>query len=172
MLALLAVARSIDPLIQQALAAIGEARMNLQNAIMTVCILPVAFFFAAGGWGINGVAVAWLLLGPLLFSRLLFRALRRIELPRRQYFAALWPAVSGCLVMSIAVIAVQRSGVASRSLYFSLAVQVATGAVTYVAALFVLHRNRLVQLRNIIAVLRSRKAVAGQPAPPVPAPTA
>jgi O-antigen/teichoic acid export membrane protein len=169
-LALLALARSIDPLIQQVLSAIGEAKMNLENAVVTVCVIPLAFVFAAGGWGINGVAVAWLILGPLLFSRLWFKAFRRIELPPHQYFGALWPAVSGCLVMSIAVIAVNRSAIAGTSVYTSLTVQVVTGVLTYAATLLLLHRDRVLKLRKVITVLRSKKAVTIE-APPVPSPT-
>jgi PST family polysaccharide transporter len=156
-LALLAIPRSIDPLVQQVLSAIGEAKMNLENGIVTVCVLPPAFFFAAGGWGISGVAVAWLILGPLLFGRLLRKALRRIDMPARAYFGALWPAISGCLIMAVAVMAVNRWGVAGMSLHTSLAVQVATGALTYAGTLLLLHRDRVMRLRTIIAVLRSRK---------------
>jgi PST family polysaccharide transporter len=171
-LAILATVRSIDPLVQQVLAAIGETRVNLENAIVTVCILPLGFILAAGGWGINGVAVAWLVLGPLLFGRLLFRALRRIGLPAREYFGALWPAVSGCLVMSVGVMAVKRALMGGGSLYGSVIVQILTGVVCYAGTLLLLHRGRVLKLRGVLSVLRAPNPGLADTAPTVPPVTA
>lgn len=157
LLAILATVRSIDPLVQQVLSAIGAAHLNLQNAILTLCILPPAFVIAADGWGLTGVAITWLVLGPLMFSRLLLQALGRIGLSPRQYFGSLLPAVSGCLVMAGGVVLADRMFLGTALLYQSLGVKVLVGAGIYVATLFVLHRDRLMMVRDAVRVLRSRQ---------------
>jgi O-antigen/teichoic acid export membrane protein len=172
MLAIVATVRSIDPLVQQVLAAIGQTQINLENALVTVCVLPPTFIFAAGGWGVDGVAVAWLVAGPLLFSRLLFRALRRIEMPAAEYFSALWPAVSACLAMSAGVIAVKRAEIGGGSLYLSVIVQILTGVVCYVGTLLLLHRERVLKLAGVIRVLRSPNPKLVETASAVPPVTA
>ena len=157
LLAILATVRSIDPLVQQTMAALGESRTNLNNSLLTVCILPFGLY-AGTNWGLLGVTVAWLIIGPLLFGRLLFIALRRIELPPRQYFASLWPATSACLVMALTVILVERLFLGHASVYVSLGSKIAVGAVAYVLALLVFHRQRVLMIRDLLKSMRQRSA--------------
>lgn len=180
MLSILACVRSIDPLLQQALTAIGEARMNLNNTLLTVCVLPFGLYGglllgesltgmprgtdAALGGAINGVAVAWLILGPLLFSRLLFKGLARIELPVRQYAAALWPAVSGSLLMAAVVMVISVIQPSRTIVWF--VIKVVAGAVTYVLTLLLMHRERVMVARELIAMLRSKTPIVAPPAQP------
>jgi PST family polysaccharide transporter len=179
MLAILACVRSIDPLLQQALAAIDEAKMNLNNTVVTVCVLPFGLYAGltfgeyltgappgtevAISGAINGVALAWLILGPILFSRLLLRGLARIQLPLGKYAAALWPAVSGCLLMSAVVITIDITQPSRRFGWF--VVKIIAGALTYGATLLLLHRDRVLMAREIVKKLRR-----GSPAPPMPQP--
>ena len=158
LLALLATVRSVQPLIPQVLFAIGQSRLNMRNAMLTVLVLPICFVLASH-WGISGVAVAWLIVGPLMFSPLLLRTLRLIELPPRQYFVALWPASSGCLVMACVVMSVDRVFLGGVPPYASLIIKIVIGALAYSAALFAFHRARIATLREMLRVVRERRPV-------------
>jgi PST family polysaccharide transporter len=160
LLALLAIVRSVIPLVSQVVAALGQQRMNRDNAILMLCTMPVAFVLAGGAWGINGVAAAWVTLGPLLMGRLAHRTFRRIELPWAKYFGALWPAVSGCLVMTVVVIGIDIAALEGVSPLPALIVKSLAGAVTYAAALLLLQGERIRKLRGVLATVRSRKVVA------------
>lgn len=163
LLAVVATVRSVQPLIPQVLFAIGESRLNMRNAMLTALMLPVCFVLASR-WGISGVAGAWLIVGPLMFSPLLLRTLRLIELPAKQYFTSLWPATSGCLVMACAVISLDGAFLDGMPAYLSLAIKIVLGALAYAVTLFVFHRNRIATLREMLRVLREKKpAVPASP---------
>jgi O-antigen/teichoic acid export membrane protein len=162
LLAILATIRSVQPLIPQVLATMGEARTNMRNALLTLLILPGAFFLATR-WGIAGVASAWLILGPLTLSPLMVRAFRLIKLPPGSYFGSLWPATSSCLVMACAVITVDRAFLGSAPLHVSLITKILIGAASYVIALFVIHRKRLLVLREVFRLFRGRPSPHSHP---------
>jgi PST family polysaccharide transporter len=162
LLALAATYRSIQPLIPQVLFAIGESRLNLQNALLTAFVLPVGFVVASR-WGIRGVAAAWLVIGPIMFGVLLLRTLRLIQLPLKRYLASLWPAISSCLLMVAAVFGVRRLLPVGGSVYLSLIVNMVVGGAAYVSVLLLFHRNRVKALRTMLAVVRGRPSVAPLP---------
>jgi len=156
LLAVLATVRSVQPLIPQVLFAIGESRLIMRNAMLTTLVLPVCFVLASR-WGISGVAWAWLIVGPLMFSPLLLRTFRLIELPAKQYLLSLWPATSGCLAMVCAVISVERAFLSGAPAYVSLIIKIVIGALSYAATLFTVHRTRVSVLRGMLRVLRERR---------------
>jgi hypothetical protein len=134
----------------------------MRYALLTLLVLPVAFFLATR-WGIAGVAAAWLVLGPVTVSPLLVRALRLIRMPARDYFASLWPATSSCLIMSGAVIVVDKLFLLAAPPYVSLLIKIVVGAVSYAAGLFVFHRRRLLIVREALPLLRGGKLPLTQP---------
>ena len=161
LLAILATIKSVSPLIPQVLAAIGEARTNMRISLMTLAVLPTAFLIATR-WGIAGVAMAWLVLGPVMLSPLMIRAFRLIQLPAGSYFRALWPATSSCLVMAAAVIVVNRLFLSHSPLYVALIGKVAVGAVSYAAALLLLHGKRVAAIRKVLPTLRKKPEAAAE----------
>ncbi len=164
LLAIVATYRSVQPLFPQFLAAIGEARRNMNNTLLTVAVIPFGFYFASH-WGPNGVAAAWVILGPLLFSPLFVVSLRLIGLPKRKYFLALWPATSGCLVMTAAILVADRAILRDVSPLVSLITKIALGVVSYTGTLFALHHRRIFLLRDMIRTLRGGAPAAADPAP-------
>jgi PST family polysaccharide transporter len=164
LLAVAATVRSIQPLIGQVLFALGESRVIMRNALLTAVVLPVCFVLATR-WGISGVAVAWLIVGPLMISPLFLRTLRLIDLPAKQYFNSLWPATSGCLIMVGAVISVDRAFLGGAPAYLSLIVKIVVGASSYAAMLLTFHRARIATLRGMLHTLRERRPIAVHQSP-------
>ena len=171
LLAILATFRSVIPLIPGVLAAIGESRLNMNNGLMTLLVLPPAFYVCSRQWGIAGVAAAWLILGPVLFSPCLLATLRRIDLPARKYFGALWPATNACLVMTIVVLGVEYEFLRQAPVYVSLIAKIAVGGVAYAGTLVALHGKHLSVLTELRRVVRSRPPASPVTGEPVPART-
>jgi PST family polysaccharide transporter len=164
LLAVLATFRSVQPLVTQVLFALGESRVIMRNAVLTALLLPLCFVLASN-WGISGVAWAWLIVGPLMFSPLLLRTLRLIELPAKRYFISLWPATSGCLIMVGAVISVDHAFLGGAPAYLSLIVKIVIGALSYGAMLLAFHRARVATLRRMLRTLRERRPTGVYPSP-------
>jgi teichuronic acid exporter len=161
LLAILAMVRSIDPLVNQVLSARGRAALNFRNAMYTLAVVPFGLY-AGAQWGLEGVAVAALILVPLFFCRLLSLALRELELRASEYVAALWPAVSSAAAMAGVVFLAERTILGSAHDMTTLVSKIALGAAAYAGALFVLHRKRVLRMRDFAMRLRSSR-------PPVPA---
>jgi PST family polysaccharide transporter len=162
-LALFSAFRSVQPLFPQVMSAIGEARENMKNSLLTVCVLPLGFY-AASRWGIVGVARAWVVLAPLLFLPLFRTTCQRIDMKPTQYLGALWPATSGCLVMAGVVAALNRFVVAGLPSILLLVAKIVVGAIVYVAAILLLHRKRVALVRSVVRSIRSRPAAPSEEA--------
>jgi teichuronic acid exporter len=151
LLAIVATFRSVQPLIPQVLMALRESRRTMNNTLLTVLVLPLGFY-AASRWGINGVAVAWLIMYPILAAPLFIRTFSMLELPVRKYVASLWPATSSCLVMAGAV---GLAEIAFPHGHVSLITKILVGGVSYAGSLLVLHRQRVQVLRGFMRQLRT-----------------
>lgn len=151
LLAVVATFRSVQPLIPQVLMALRESRRTMNNTLLTVLVLPLGFYVASR-WGINGVAVAWLIMYPILAAPLFVRTFRLLELPIRKYVDSLWPATSSCLVMAGAVGLVE---IAFPQSHISLWIKILVGGVAYAGSLLVLHRQRVLVLRSLLRQLRT-----------------
>jgi teichuronic acid exporter len=151
LLAVVATFRSVQPLIPQVLMALRESRRTMNNTLLTVLVLPLGFY-AASRWGINGVAVAWLIMYPILAAPLFIRTFHMLELPVRKYVDSLWPATSSCLVMAGAV---GLAEIAFPHGHVSLITKILVGGAAYTGSLLVLHRQRVLVLRDFIRQLRT-----------------
>ena len=155
-LAIVATFRSIQPLIPQVLAALRESRRNMNNTLLTVLVLPLGFYVASR-WGIGGVAISWLILYPLLAAPLFSRTFRMIGLPVRSYVDSLWPATSSCVVMAGVVTLVGSAFAPDGPSYMLLVAKVLAGGAAYAGSLLVLHRQRILVLRDLLRLLRTGK---------------
>jgi len=116
--------------------------------------MPLAFLVGSH-WGINGIASAWLIAYPLMLIPLYRRAMRGLQMPARDYFAAVFPAVSATTIMTVAVLAVRRLFlVAWFSPVASLISSVLVGAAAYVAVLVIFHRHRVTKFAHLLKALR------------------
>lgn len=152
--------RCLSSLFSQALLALDETRQSVRIGVVQVLILPALFYVAARRWGIDGVAVAWLVGHPLItVPMLLTFTLRRVDTRLRTLLRALWPAVSSAGAMTVVVL-VLRAGLQTAGGATRLALCVAAGAGTYAAILLVAHRARLSVFLSAARSLRARPAAA------------
>jgi len=142
LLALHALIRSNVILLAPVLNVVGEERFAMWNSLTTAIVLPVAFYIASQ-WGTGGIAAVWVVLYPFLAFPLYWRLFRRIEMSTKEYFAALWPALSGCIAMTVSVEALKRLLTPGSPLYIRFASETLVGAAVYALALVMLHRDWL-----------------------------
>jgi len=142
-LAIYSTVRTITPTASQVLVVTGDTRFLMYIAGMGAIALPAAFYIGSF-WGTIGIATAWTIVHPLaVYFPLNTRLLRRLDLPVRNYLRALWPAVSGCLLMAAAVAAVRTFVPLAPATGIRLALEVLAGAIAYSACLLLFHRNRV-----------------------------
>jgi teichuronic acid exporter len=166
LLAIVATFRSIQPLIPQVLVALRQSRRNMNNTLLTVLVLPLGFYVASR-WGIGGVALAWLIMYPLLAAPLFARTFRMIGLPVSKYLGALWPGTSSCVIMAGAVTLI-GSAFPNGSSYMLLLTKILVGAVSYTGSLLLFHRQRVLGLHDVLRLLRTgARPAAPQPNPAV-----
>src|SRR5207253_11125589 len=71
--------RSITPLLPQVLQIIRDSRFEMWRMVAAAVVMPTSFYFAAQRWGTVGLAMAWMLVDPLLAFVLYRRVFRRSE---------------------------------------------------------------------------------------------
>ena len=158
-LAMYATLRSLVTLLPQVLNAVGESRYALFNNVIAVIVLPPSFWLASR-YGAAGIAAVWATVYPLVVLRLYAKVFRSIEMSATEYLRALWPAVSGCLLMAAAVLALRVALPSNTPVWASVAAEVIAGAMAYAATMLVLHRDRVGAFRSVLRDLRGRPAPA------------
>ncbi len=161
LLAAYAAFRSLTPLLPQVLQIIRDSRFEMWRMVAAAVVMPTSFYFAAERWGTVGLAVAWMLVDPLLVLVLFRRVFSKIELSAWAYLAALWPALSGTAVMAAAVLAVGVLSPGEWTPSLRLAAKVGVGVITYGLVCLALRRERLKAFYEL--VVAARRGSEGRP---------
>jgi teichuronic acid exporter len=137
--------RSIWSLNTPLLMAKGRTRLVLWNHVLQAAVLPVGFYVGAG-YGLEGVATAWLILWPLLFAIMTWQALGAIGLTLGSYMRALKHASLGSAVMVAIVTVVQQRLLAEVPRAVELAVTCGLGIVLYASYQVLFNRDALSEM--------------------------
>jgi O-antigen/teichoic acid export membrane protein len=138
----------IMPLFGQVLNVTGGERFAMMNNFLQLLVMPVLFAIGGYYWGVNGIAIAWVVGHPFLAMRLARYTLRRIELPLPQYFReSLVPSLTGCVLMAVAVLGLQTVWNDGHSA-LRFGTEIILGALTYCATMWFLFRERLERIRG------------------------
>ena len=146
--------RSVTPLLQQTLVAMGEAAFEMRVSMLMLTVLPVGFVLGSR-YGLGGVAAAWLVLHPACTMLNLRRVCRRLEMSVLDYAAALRPALVGGVAMAAAVVGTSLSLPEGAGHGVRLAAEIAVGAVTYAGVMLLTHGARLGALRAALREVRA-----------------
>jgi O-antigen/teichoic acid export membrane protein len=139
------------------LTAIRSTRFTMWQSLANLVILPVSFYIGSR-WGTGGIAGVWVLVFPLLQISVYWHLFRGIEMTTKEYFGALWPAASGCVLMAVAVGALKHFLNPTWPDYARFAVEVLAGISVYALALIAMHRERLVALARLVRNFRAQPA--------------
>src|SRR5574338_492981 len=80
-----------------------------------------------------------------------------------QFTKALWPAISACSLMAIAVLTVKAGLPSELPVWIQLVVEVLVGAATYVSTLMTAYRERLMTFWRLVVPGRSEHTYAWVP---------
>jgi teichuronic acid exporter len=152
-LAFYAAFRSITALPAQVLIVIGESRFAMRTGVLAAAVLPIAFYVGSA-WGVVGIAAAWAIVHPIVVMPLFWRVFARIQLSAAQYVRALWPALSGSMLMIMVVLLIGWQLPDDQQPVYALLFKMAAGAATYVAALLLFHRAHVLGFLRTFRLLR------------------
>lgn len=134
------------------LTARGKSKLLVRLAMFHATVVTLAYFVGSH-WGLMGVAVAWFGSFTVVRTVLLWLSLREIEVPFRQYFAAIAPPVLAALGMTAVVLLVQPFVPGLPGSVERLALTVGAGAVAYGLLLLLLDRSFGRELKGILLEL-------------------
>jgi PST family polysaccharide transporter len=154
LLAILAAMRSITTLFPSILFARRHSRFVMWNTVIAAVVFPAAFYYGSR-WSTTGIALAWILLYPVITTPFIWRTFQEIELPVGTYLQSLAPALRACLVMTVTVVAVRLAMPLAWPLAMRFAISVLSGTLAYTALLALVDRRRL---REFYAVLKSARS--------------
>jgi teichuronic acid exporter len=143
-------------LIGQVLVWTGQFRANMWCSILAGVVLPVGFWVGTR-WGLEGVALAWSILFPLVNLPAMVIALRTIGAGFGAWLNSLLPAAVSCAVMSAAMLGMRATLPPHTSVALSAVAVCAVGAVAYLAALWLLFRRRALVIIDFLRALRSQQ---------------
>lgn len=101
--------RAIETINSPVTMARGRPRVLVGNTMLTAIVLPISFYVGAKQGGITGVAMAWLLVRPVLFAIVTYRTLTVVELGVRRYLSGVWHPIAGSIAMIAVVMSVNAS---------------------------------------------------------------
>jgi len=156
-LATYAAVRSVASLLPPILFVTGGSRFGMFNGLWAMVVFPIAFYIGSA-WGVLGIAVAWMVVHPLSLLPIYWRVFSTIQLTAGQYLKALWPALSGTVVMAIAVLSAKLFLPVNSSLALRFLALVAVGGAAYLATTVGLHRARVQTFLSLIRAARSPQA--------------
>jgi len=151
--------RSLVPIIWAILNVVGDSAYSMWSSMAMAVVLPCAFLVGSH-WGNACIAAAWMIGFPIVGIPVTARVFRRIEMPWTEFFRVLMPAITGCLMMTAAVLGLKNFLPDSFSIGLRLALFVLAGAVAYILVAGSLSYSRRHALKKAIALLRNRGASA------------
>jgi len=158
MLCLVAMIKSISQIIPTLLYARGKAKLVLKYNFACLFIVPISIGFGSQ-FGINGVALAMLIVYPLLSLYYFWYGLVELDIRVFSYLANLIPATVATAFMAFIVVGLQYSSrlFLKNNVCFTLIGSCVIGAIAYLSFLAVCHRSILNEVAGIFTSLKMRR---------------
>ena len=148
----------VMPLFGQVLNVTGGEGFAMRNNLLQLAVMPVVFAIGGYYWGVNGIAMGWVVGHPFLAFRLARYTLKTIDLPFLKYLReALVPALVGCLLMIVAVLGVRAVWYQNEPTMARFGLQILGGAMAYCGALLLLYRRRIIGIRGFVQSMLNAK---------------
>jgi O-antigen/teichoic acid export membrane protein len=154
LLAIYATFRCVMPLLPQVLVVSGDTIFLMWSTIITCLIIPIAFIIGSR-WGTSGIAAAWVLAYPINAIPMYVRTARRIRMSIGEYLRALRPAIDGCVGMTAAVLLLKWALPPTIFPLGRLLAEVSSGALVYVGAQLLFHRDRVMSFCHSGKMIRA-----------------
>jgi O-antigen/teichoic acid export membrane protein len=132
----------------------GQASFPAKCGVLTVLILPPAFYVAGLRWSTQGIATVWLTVYPLVLIPVFVRVFKTLRIGLREYAACIAPTLASAAFMTAIVIGA-RMLTADAPLITRFIFEVVTGAAAFIGAVVSLQKRRLGEVAALIRDLRS-----------------
>jgi O-antigen/teichoic acid export membrane protein len=147
------VVRVSGMLITPALTSRGKEKQALYYSVAGMIVLPAGFIVGVQ-FGLQGIALAWILVYPLLYSMLLRFLNADLAVTLRDLIGVSKPTLVATAAMTASVLLLQEA-VMELGHGGRLAGGIVIGAVTYVTVFVVFYNDQIVRMREAIRALRS-----------------
>jgi O-antigen/teichoic acid export membrane protein len=145
--------RMLMALLATAVAAIGRAELELRNTVVSAVVLPVAFLIGVQ-WGINGLAVSWLVATPIILAI----NLKRTCAPLGLTFGSMLGVMRAPLIAGVAMygaVVAARFGLSDLSEGIRLFVLSSIGGLVYLTFVQFVDRGIWIDARRVLSAVRS-----------------
>jgi teichuronic acid exporter len=126
----------------------GQFRAQMWCSILTGVVLPLSFL-ALAGRGLVAIALAWSIVYPLTNVPSLLIGLRTVRVSFVEWLKASGPAAFGCLLMTVAVLAVRRASVDQPDVV-RLAAAICVGGTVYAVVIWLAFRARIMAILDVV----------------------
>ena len=150
LLALMMPLRVLVHFLPSAVDALGRPDVTMRNSLYASIIMPIAFLIGCH-WGLDGVALSWVIAYPLVFFINIYRMLQVIGLQLSDFFYAIMPAMGTTIGMYLAVWATATLLTNNIDQWIKLPIMIVTGVLAY-ASLTLLFNKR--GYREVIDLIR------------------
>ncbi|MFT4519672.1 MAG: teichuronic acid exporter [Halioglobus sp.] len=130
---------------------IGKPGTSVTIFLIAAILMPAAFYVGSG-WGVIGLAYAWLCAYPVVFVVTAARACLAVELSALHYFAQMARPVAAGLIMYATLSFLQTFPPVIATQWVYLVALIAAGALTYGAAVLLIDRKGVTE---VFALIRS-----------------
>ncbi|NCT82171.1 MAG: lipopolysaccharide biosynthesis protein [Comamonadaceae bacterium] len=156
-IALIMPLRMIGNFVQVANQGIGRSDVILGNAVWALVIGPIGFFIGARWGGLQGLALAWLAVSPLVFLQVTLRGLPTLGLRWLALIRAMLPTVVATALMFAVVVLARHAVGDTLPLAVRLGGLIGVGAAAYLAATWMFNRRGLNEVLDLARGLRKAK---------------
>jgi teichuronic acid exporter len=133
----------------------GNTRDVVRYSVLSAIILPAGFLLSSR-YGVDGVAVSWLLVYPVLFAYLFRSVAREVEVSIASTLQKVRPALTGATLMLFATVAAKYSLFGDEASVASMAFGIVFGGLVYIGYFWFFSRHTFQDVRTIWKSLRSK----------------
>jgi O-antigen/teichoic acid export membrane protein len=134
----------------------GNTKDVVRYSVISAILLPTGFLISSHNFGLNGVAVSWLIVYPVLFFFLLRAVAREVGVSVASTLARVKHALIGSTLMLFAVVTVKALLFGDQASIASMAFGCVFGGLVYVAYFWFFSRHTFADVRSIWASLRAK----------------
>ncbi|MBU4034859.1 MAG: lipopolysaccharide biosynthesis protein, partial [Proteobacteria bacterium] len=131
--------------------AIGKPQINVKYAVLMTLIMPITFYYMSR-YGIEWVAMCWLIVYPCLTLYIIFKTLRELELTLTEYIKAIIVPLFASLSMCIPIICFQS---VVKNIELRMFGAFIIGAVVYSTVSIFFNKETVYEIKSALMLLRN-----------------
>ena len=149
-LSLVGLLKTLNGLVAPLVNALGKPEITVKYSMICTIVMPAAFIIGSF-WGINGVAISWLIMYPLLFTILMSWGLREIGTNLYEFLTNLKDLVMISLIMVFIVMLVKQLILSRYDDLIIFIGTVATGVATYLISTYFINSSLMTEIKIVFS---------------------